>query len=45
MKVIKAVSDYIIVIKDGRIVEKGTTHNIFNNSNSSYTKALLQAVI
>ena len=45
MEVIKAVSDYIIVIKDGRIVEKGTTHNIFNNSNSSYTKALLQAVI
>jgi ABC-type microcin C transport system duplicated ATPase subunit YejF len=45
MKVIKAVSDYIIVIKDGRIVEKGTAHNIFNNSNSSYTKELLQAVV
>jgi ABC-type microcin C transport system duplicated ATPase subunit YejF len=45
MEVIKAVSDYIIVIKDGRIVEKGTAYNIFNNSNSSYTKELLKAVI
>ena len=45
MKVIKAMSDYIIVIKNGKIIEEGTKENIFNYPSTSYTKKLLQAVI
>ena len=45
MKVIKAMSDYMIVIKKGQIIEEGVTNKIFNNPQSSYTKELLQAVI
>ncbi len=45
MKVIKAMSDYIIVMKDGVIKEEGTTEKIFNNPQKEYTKKLLQAVI
>ena len=45
MKVIKAVSDYIIVIKNGKIVEEGKTESVFNNPQKNYTKNLLQAVI
>ena len=45
MKVIKAMSDYIIVMKNGIIVEEGFTDTIFNNPQMIYTKELLQAVI
>ena len=45
MKVIKAMSDYIIVLKNGTIVEEGMTEKIFNNPQMIYTKELLQAVI
>ena len=45
MKVIKAVSDYIIVIKNGKIVEEGETDLIFNKPKTSYTNELIQAVI
>ena len=45
MKVIKAMSDYIIVMKNGVIKEEGTTDKLFNNPQTDYTKKLLQAVI
>ena len=45
MKVIKAVSDYIIVIKNGKIVEEGKANLIFNKPKISYTNKLIQAVI
>ena len=45
MKVIKAMSDYIIVMKNGTITEEGTTEKLFNNPQNTYTKSLLQAVI
>ena len=45
MKVIKAMSDYIIVMKNGKIVEEGKTELIFNDPKTQYTKDLLQAVI
>ena len=45
MKVIKSMSDYIIVIKNGKIIEEGQTKDIFNNPKSPYTKELLTSVI
>ena len=45
MKVIKAVSDYIIVLKNGKIVEEGKSDLVFNNPKENYTKNLLQAII
>ena len=45
MKVIKAMSDYIIVMKNGTIAEEGITEKIFNDPQTIYTKDLLQAVI
>ena len=45
MKVIKSMSDYIIVIKNGKIIEEGSTNDIFNNPKSPYTKELLTSVI
>ena len=43
LKMIKAISDYIIVMKDGEIVESGTTSNIFNKPKKKYTKDLIDA--
>ena len=45
MKVIKSVADYIIVLKNGKIIEEGKTELIFNNPEKNYTKNLIQAVI
>lgn len=45
MKVIKAMSDYIIVMKNGEIIEEGNTSTLFQNPQTKYTKKLLQAVI
>ena len=45
MKVIQAVSDYIIVIRNGNIVEEGKTESIFNRPQTAYTKNLLQAIV
>ena len=45
MKVIQAMSDYIIVIKNGNIVEEGKTDAIFNRPQTAYTKNLLQAIV
>ena len=45
MKVIRAMSDYIIVMKNGEIVEEGITNKIFNNPQTIYSKKLLQAII
>ena len=45
MKVIQAMSDYIIVIKNGNIVEEGKTDAIFNKPQTAYTKDLLQAIV
>ena len=45
MKVIKSVADYIIVIKQGKIIEEGEANQIFSKPKISYTKDLIQAVI
>ncbi len=43
LKVIKSISDYIIVMRNGKIVEKGDKKKIFKKPKSSYTKKLLLA--
>ena len=44
MGVVADMSDRIIVMKDGRIVEEGTSKDIFERPQHEYTKALLSAV-
>ena len=41
LKVIKALSDNIIVMKSGKIIELGETKLIFKSPKSQYTKELL----
>ena len=45
MKVIKAMADYIIVLKNGKIVEEGGANSIFNSPKEEYTQRLLQSVV
>ena len=45
IKVIKAVSDNIIVLQRGKIIETGNANNIFNFPKSNYTKNLLSSII
>jgi len=43
MKVIKAMADDIIVMKDGKIVEKGNKNNVLQNPEQPYTKRLISS--
>ena len=43
LKVIRAVADEVIVMKDGKIVEEGPTGNIFDSPKTDYTRALISA--
>ena len=43
LKVIKAVSHRIMVMKEGQIIESGDTEEIFNDPKKDYTKSLLSA--
>ena len=45
MQVINSVADYVIVLKEGKIVEEGNTKSIFEKPQKNYTKELLQSVI
>ena len=40
---IKAMSDYVIVMKNGKIVEEGETEDIFDTPHNTYTKTLMAA--
>ena len=44
MKVINSITDYIIVLKKGKIIEKGITKEIFNNPKQNYTKQLIKSI-
>lgn len=44
MAVIKHICDYIMVMYLGKIMECANKHELFNNPNHPYTKALLEAV-
>jgi microcin C transport system ATP-binding protein len=43
LKVVRALSDEIVVMREGRIVERGQTAEIFAAPREAYTKALLAA--
>jgi len=45
MKVIKAVSDHVIVLKKGKIVDQGDSEDIFIKPTNDYTKELLFSII
>jgi microcin C transport system ATP-binding protein len=43
LKVIRAVSDEIVVMREGRVVEQGPTGRIFEQPEQAYTRALMAA--
>ena len=43
LKVVRALADHVIVMKDGKVVEQGATEAIFENPVEPYTKALMAA--
>ena len=43
LKVVRALSNYVVVLKSGKVVEEGPADEIFNNPQAPYTKALLAA--
>lgn len=43
LNVIRQISDRVIVMQDGRILEQGTTEEIFMNPKTEYAKSLIQA--
>ena len=45
LKVVRALANEVIVMKDGQVVERGVTQEIFNNPQEPYTKALLAAAL
>ncbi|CAI2931448.1 Uncharacterized ABC transporter ATP-binding protein YejF [Aminobacter niigataensis] len=45
LSVIRAISDYVVVMKRGRIVEEGTTQAIFEKPCEPYTRTLIGAAL
>ena len=45
LKVVRALANDVIVMRDGIVVERGPTTDIFNNPQQPYTKALLAAAL
>jgi microcin C transport system ATP-binding protein len=45
LRVIRAMSDRVIVMRNGKVVEKGTADQIFEAPQEDYTKALLAAAL
>jgi microcin C transport system ATP-binding protein len=43
LRVVRSLSDYVIVMRDGVVVEQGTTDRIFHQPHEAYTKALMAA--
>jgi microcin C transport system ATP-binding protein len=43
LKVVRALSNYVIVMRNGRVVEEGPSAKIFDAPEDAYTKALLAA--
>ncbi len=44
LSVVKFMSDRMIVMKDGKIVEQGIAEDIYNNPKEEYTKKLIEAI-
>ena len=45
LKVVRALADDLIVMKDGKVVEQGKAAEIFTNPSTDYTRALLAAAL
>jgi microcin C transport system ATP-binding protein len=45
LKVVRAMADEVIVLKDGKVVEHGKAAQIFRNPQDPYTKALISAAL
>jgi microcin C transport system ATP-binding protein len=43
LKVVRALSNYVVVLKNGKVVEEGPANEVFANPKAAYTKALLAA--
>lgn len=43
LRVVKSLAHEIIVLKNGKVIEKGNSKNIFKNPKQSYTKQLISA--
>ncbi|PKQ09642.1 MAG: microcin ABC transporter ATP-binding protein [Alphaproteobacteria bacterium HGW-Alphaproteobacteria-12] len=43
LKVVRALADDIVVMKDGKVVEAGTSDEVFDHPKTDYTKALMAA--
>jgi microcin C transport system ATP-binding protein len=43
LKVVRALCNYVIVLKNGRVVEEGPAQEIFTKPKDDYTRALLAA--
>jgi ABC-type microcin C transport system duplicated ATPase subunit YejF len=43
LAVVRNITDRVLVMKDGRVVEQGRTEDIFRDPRQEYTKALLEA--
>ncbi|HEY7749089.1 MAG TPA: ABC transporter ATP-binding protein [Aestuariivirgaceae bacterium] len=45
LKVVRAMADHILVMKDGCVVEEGSTDRIFDDPHHDYTKRLMAAAL
>jgi microcin C transport system ATP-binding protein len=45
LKVVRALSNHVIVMRAGKVVEEGPAEQIFSNPQEDYTKALLAAAL
>ena len=45
LRVVKALCSYIIVMRNGKVVEEGPAEEVFNNPKQAYTQALLAAAL
>jgi microcin C transport system ATP-binding protein len=43
LRVVRALSDYVIVLRSGRVMEQGLATELFDNPQHPYTKALMAA--
>jgi microcin C transport system ATP-binding protein len=43
LKVVRALADEVIVMRNGQVVERGPARQIFEDPRTPYTKALMEA--